>query len=76
MKIHPSLVVHFNQNPQAEIRHDGEQLFWENDGRQNSITWFPSKCGPKKMSLREAKKMAGFANDITFSGNLRFSSTL
>ena len=72
MEIHPALRVLSLQHPQAEIRHKGTQLFWVDyeSGRENSITFFEDH------ELPEMKKMAWGMNDVFFSGNLRFSSTI
>lgn len=69
--IHPALYVFALQNPQAEIRHKGTQLFWIDyeSGRENSITFFGDH------ELPQMKKMAFAMNDVVFVGNLRFSST-
>lgn len=68
--IHPALYVFALQNPQAEIRLDGKQLYWKDGERENSITFFEDS------ELDNVKKMVWGRNDIALIGNLRFSSTL
>ncbi len=67
--IHPALYVFALQNPQAEIRLDGKQLYWRDGTRENSITFFEDH------ELPEMKKIAFGMNDVVFAGNIRFSST-
>lgn len=68
-ELHSTLYVFALQNPQAETRLNGKQLFWKDGTRENSVTFFEDS------ELDEAKKMARFMNDVSFAGNLRFSST-
>ena len=70
MQIHPSLHVFRLQNPHAEIRLNGRQLWWMDSGRENSITFFEDH------ELPHVRVMARNANDISLVGNLRFSSTI
>ena len=70
MQIHPSLHVLSLQNPQAEIRMNGKQLWWKDGNRENSITFFEDH------EIPDVKMMVFGANDISLVGNLRFSSTI
>ncbi len=67
--IHPALYVFALQNPQAEIRYNGKQLYWKDGTRENSITFFEDS------ELENVKKMVFGCNDIVLIGNIRFSST-
>lgn len=69
MKLHPDLYVFALQNPQAEIRLNGKQLYWKDGTRENSITFFEDS------ELEKMKEYAFGMNDVVFAGNIRFSST-
>ena len=70
MNIHPALLIHRLQNPNAEVRLNGKSLFWVDGVRENSITFF------EDAELPEMKRMSfGMDREVVFEGNIRFSST-